>query len=259
LNAGVPRPRRYLRLFLVGCFLFALPTATSSATSRVAYPAKLSVTGGVTITTVHDFTSDCGPGQAWTIQAEAEVNIHGRIEVEVIGNKQVQSTAAITPGGAVNTNALTNFHETNYCPPEEPVSQDPPPVCKRHMGSGVASLSLGRAPWLVSLGIGRKGGGEQDQSCIGAPVIGPKPTGAQIEALQSDYEAIALPLDLKPNQFKGLRVGKKLSSRIKVNGPCERTTATASTFRDDVCTVSGSFNAVVKRLPGKGRGINVGG
>jgi hypothetical protein len=258
LNAGVPRPRRSLGLFLVGCFLFALPAATSSATSRVAYPAKLSVTGGLTITTVHDFTSNCGPGQAWTIQAEAEVNIHGRIEVEVIGNKQVQSTAAITPGGAVNTNTLTNFHETNYCPPDEPVSQDPPPVCKRHTGSGGASLSLGRAPWLVSLGIGRKGGGEQDQSCIGAPVIGPKPTGAQIEALQSDYESIVLPLDLKPNQFKGLRVGKKLSSRIKVNGPCKRTTATASTFRDDVCTVSGSFAAVVKRLPGKGRGINVG-
>jgi hypothetical protein len=254
----VLRPLRYIGLLLLVCFLFALPTATSSATSRVAYPAKLSVTGGVTITTVHDFTSDCGPGQAWTIQAKAEVNIHGRIEVEVIGNKQVQSTVAVTPGGAVNTNTLTDFHETNYCPPEDPVSQDPPPVCKRHTGTGGASLSLGRAPWLVSLGISRKGGGEQDPSCIGAPVLGPKPPGAQVEALQSDYEAIVLPLDLEPNQFKGLRVGKKLSSRIKVNGPCKRTTATASTFRDDVCTVSGSFAAVVKRLPGKGRGINVG-
>lgn len=252
------RPRRYLGLLLLGCFLFALPAATSSATSRVAYPAKLSVTGSVTITTVHDFTSNCGPGQAWTIQAKAEVNIHGPIEVEVIGNKQVQSTAAINPGGAVNANTLTDFHETNYCPPEDPVSQDPPPVCKRHTGSGVASLSLGRAPLPVSLGIGRKGGGSQDPSCSGAPVLGPKPIGAQIEALQSDYEAIVLPLDLKPNQFKGLPVGKKLSSRIKVNGPCKQTTATASTFRDDVCTVSGSFAAVVKRLPGKGRGINVG-
>lgn len=251
-------PSRYIGLVLLGCFLFVLPAATSSATSRVAYPAKLSVTGGLTITTVHDFTSGCEPGQAWTIQAKAEVNIHGPIEVEVIGSKQVQSTAAITSGGAVNTNTLTDFHETNYCPPEEPVRQDPPPICKRHTGSGVASLSLGRAPWPVSLGIGRKGGGEQDQGCIGAPVIGPKPTGAQVEALQSDYEAIALPLDLKPSQFKGLRVGKKLSSRIKVNGPCKGTTATASIFRDDVCTVSGSFAAVVKRLPGKGRGINVG-
>jgi len=89
-------------------------------------------------------------------------------------------------------------------------------------------------------------------------VIGPKPTGTQVEALQSAYEAIVLPLDLKPSQFKGLRVGKKLSSQVKFNGPCKRTTATASTFRDDVCTVSGSFAAVVKRLPGKGRGINVG-
>ena len=86
----------------------------------------------------------------------------------------------------------------------------------------------------------------------------PEADRGPIEALQSDYDAIVLPLDLKPKQFKGLRVGKKLSSRIKVNGPCKQTTATASTFRDDVCTVSGSFTAVVKRLPGKGRGINVG-
>ncbi len=258
LNGAVPRPRRFFAVVLVAAFAVAIPVATSSATGRVAYPAKLTVVGGLTITTVHDFTGNCEPGQAWTIRAGARVNVHSRIELEVIGSRLVQSTAAITSDGAVNSNSLSKFDETNFCPPDEAITQDPPPVCKRHTGAGVARLSPGRAPWPVTLGIGRKGGGEQDLSCIGAPVIGPTPAGTQIEALQSDYEAIVVPLKLSPSNFKKLKVGKSLSNRIKVKGPCKGTKASASIFRDDVCSVSGSFEVVIKRLPGAGRGISLG-
>ncbi len=249
------RPRRYLGLVLVVALTLALPAASCSASGLVTYPAKLSVTGGLTITTNHDFTGSCEPGQAWTITASADVNIGGRIEVEVIGNDLVQSNTATTPGGAINTNTLSGYRETNYCPPEEPVGLDPAPTCERHTGAGIARLSKGSRG--IMIGIGRKGGGDQDQSCAGSPVIRPTPTGSQIQALQTTYDAIVLPLAQRAAQFKKLRVGKSLSSRVKIKGPCNHATASPLVFRDDTCTASGSFQIKVKRLPGKGRGITL--
>jgi hypothetical protein len=237
----------------MAAFILALPAATASASGLVTYPAKLSVVGGLTITTNHDFTGSCEPGQAWTIEADADVNLAGRVEVEVIGSNLVQSSAAKTAGGAVNKNTLSGYRETNYCPPEEPVPLDPAPVCERHTGAGVANLSKGSRG--VVIGIGRKGGGDQDQSCVGNPVIRPTPADSQIEALESSYDAIVLPLEQKAAQFKKLRVGKSLSTRVKVSGPCNRTNASVFVFREDTCTVSGSFQIKVKRLPGKGRGV----
>jgi len=221
----------------------------------VIYPAKLSVSGGLTITTNHDFTGSCEPDAAWTIEADADVNLAGRVEVEVIGSNLVQSSAARTAGGAVNENTLSGYRETNYCPPEEPVPLDPAPICERHAGAGVANLSKGSRGVVV--GIGRKGGDDQDRSCAGSPVIRPTPADSQIEALESSYDAIVLPLEQKAGQFKKLRVGKSLSTRVKVSGPCNRTDASVFVFREDTCTVSGSFQIKVKRLPGKGRGINL--
>lgn len=251
----MPLPRRSLLVVLLTTFALAVPAAMASAAALVTYPAKLSVTGGLTITTGHDFTGSCEPGQAWTIEADADVNLAGRVEVEVIGNKLVQSTAAKTPGGAVNSNTLSGYRETNYCPPEEPVPLDPAPTCGRHTGAGVAQLSKGSRG--VMIGIGRKGGGDQDQSCAGSPVVRPTPAGSQIQALQTAYDAIVLPLGQKAAQFKKLRVGKSLSSRIKLKGPCDHATASPLVFRDDTCTVSGSFQVKLKRLPGKGRGITL--
>ncbi|MFN8216818.1 MAG: hypothetical protein U0R71_09505 [Solirubrobacterales bacterium] len=243
---------------LLALALTAAPPALAGLGPRNDYPARLSVAGQLTITTAHDFTGECEVGQAWTITATAEVKISGRIELERIGNRIVQSTAAKTPGGAVNANSLADFRETNRC--DEPVAQDPPPRCTRHAGTGAAVLQPdvdGRAPWDVGLGIARLGGGAQDLSCAGGFVTRPEPTGAQLEALQSANESIVVPLDLSVAEFARLGVRKKLKSRVTVNGPCAGAAATASSYRDDVCRVSGSFTVVVMRLPGKGRGISL--
>jgi hypothetical protein len=233
----------------------------AAATDRQAYPAKLHVAGGLTITTKHDFTGSCAPGQAWTIEASADVEINGRIQVERIGKRIVQSTGARSPGGAVNKNVLAEYRETNYCPPEDPVELGRKPECSTHTGSGTASLlpdGRNKAPWRVSLGISRVGGGDQDNSCTGGFVVGPAPLGSKIQALQSVYESLVLPLDLKVSQFKSLGVGGKLIRRVNVGGPCDSAVvyggAHISVFRDDVCEVDGVFNVEIKRLKGPGRG-----
>jgi len=151
---------------LVPIALGAFGAAAASA-DLVTYPARLHVAGGLTITTKHDFTGSCQPGQAWTIAASADVEINGKIEVEANGKRIVQSTEAKSPGGAVNKSVLSEYHETNYCPPEDPVELARPPQCSSHTGAGVAGLQpdgRNKAPWLVSIGIGRIGGGDQDNS-----------------------------------------------------------------------------------------------
>jgi hypothetical protein len=253
----VARPHRRLVLTVLAALalLAIAATSASAAPIRGAYPVQLGVTGGVTITTSHDFTGECEVGSAYTIEAEAELNIQGRTELEWIGNKIVQTDAATTPGGAVNKNLLSGYRETNRC--DEAVETDGPPRCNTNRGTGEARL--GNAPaGEVWVGIGRGTGGEQDQSCQGGFVVGAKPTGVNVEALQSAYESIALPLDLPIRKFQTLPVGKKLSSRVKLGGPCKLgAKATASTYRDDVCTVKGEITVTVKRVPGKGRGVSL--
>jgi hypothetical protein len=263
--ATVSRPRRLLALLtiasLVAAVLVAIPVATAGAGAgdpRDDYPAKLSVTGSLTITTTHDTTGPCVVGQAWTIEATADVNISGRIELERIGDRIVQSTAAQTAGGAVDRNTLSGFHETNLC--EEPAEQDPPPKCSTAKGTGTATINPdidGKAPWDVGIGIGRISGPEQDLSCQGWFVNRARPDGTQLEALQSDVEAIVLPLDLSVKDFAHLRVNKKLKSKVKISGPCEGASAKASAGVADSCVVSGSFAVVVQRLPGAGRGVSI--
>ncbi|MBK5218760.1 MAG: hypothetical protein JJE35_03090 [Thermoleophilia bacterium] len=254
------RPLR-LSLFAAILALVLLALASSaSASGRQAYPAKLHVAGGLTITTKHDFTGSCEPGQAWTIEAQVEVEVNGTIQIERIGKRIVQSTDAKSPGGAANKNVLSEYHESNYCPPEDPVELGRKPECGSHTGTGSASLlpdGRNKAPWLVAIGISRRNGGDQHSSCSGGSVIGPTPRGSQIEALQSSFESIVLPLDLKVSQFKSLGVGKKLIRRVNVGGSCDSAVvyggAHISVFRDDVCEIDGVFNVEIKRLKGPGR------
>lgn len=254
------RGRLALLASLVSIALVAFGAATASA-DLVTYPARLHVAGGLTITTKHDFTASCQPGQAWTIAASADVEINGKIEVEANGKRIVQSTEAKSPGGAVHRSVLSEYRETNYCAPEDPVELPRPPRCSSHTGAGVAGLQpdgRNKAPWFVSIGIGRVGGGDQDTSCTGQPVNGPTPKGSKIEPLASVYDSIVLPLNLKVSQFKSLAVGKKLISRVNVGGPCDSAVAYGgahiSVFRDDECEVDGVFNVEIKRLKGQGRG-----
>lgn len=230
-----------------------LAVTSAAAAGSGVYPARLSVDGSMTITTSHDFTGPCERGQGWTIDAKADVHVSGKVQLEWIGNRIVQGTEAKTPGGASNKNAMTNYFETNLCPPDEPIPFDDKPRCSSHTGTGVADV--GGSAGKVFIGIARTGGGDQDTSCQGGFVVGPKPKGSTIGTLQSAYDQISLPLGVGVGPFKSLRVGKKLVRKIKVSGPCQLgTVAKTSTYRDDVCTVSGEFEVAIRRLPGKGRG-----
>ncbi len=241
-------------LVLVALAALSASPGAGAAGSGV-YPAKLSVAGSLTITTVHDFTGPCERNQGWTIEAKADVNVSSKIQLEWIQQGGiVQGTEAKTPGGARNKNVMSGYHETNLCPPDEPIpfEEGDKPECSSHTGAGIADISGSKGK--IVIGLGRKGGGEQDPSCQGGFVIAPKPTGATIGALQSDFDAIVLPLGVGVDPFKSLRLGKKISRKVKVSGPCAQgVKATTSTFRDDVCTVKGSFDVTVQRLPGKGR------
>lgn len=247
-------PRIAVALALVAVAALAA-SASASAAGGGVYPAKLSVAGSLTITTVHDFTGPCERNQGWTIEARADVNVASKIQLEWIQQGGiVQGTEAKTPGGAKNKNVMSGYHETNLCPPEEPIpfEESDKPQCSSHTGAGIADIAGSRGK--ITIGIGRKGGGEQDPSCQGGFVIRPKPIGANIGTLQSDYDAIVLPLGVGVGPFKSLRVGKKITRKIKVSGHCEQgVKATTSLFRDDVCTVQGSFDVTIQRLPGKGR------
>jgi hypothetical protein len=237
-------------LVLAPLALCLLATGNAAAAGSGVYPAKLSVAGSVTITTTHDFTGPCERNQGWTIEAKADVNVSAKIQLEWIGNQgMVQGTEAKTPGGAKNRNVMSNYFETNLCPPDEPIpfEESDKPQCSSHTGLGIADISGSKGKILI--GLGRKGGGAQDPSCQGGFVI-----GAKIGTLQSDYDAIVLPLGVGVGPFKSLRVGKKITRKIKLSGPCAQgVKATTSIFRDDVCTVKGSFDVAVQRLPGKGR------
>jgi hypothetical protein len=248
---------RSLRIIVVLAFVavaMLAASASAGAAGSGVYPAKLSASGSLTITTIHDFTGPCERNQGWTIEAKADVNVSSKIQLEWITHGGiVQGTEAKTPGGAKNRNVMSGYFETNLCPPDEPIpfEESDKPQCSGHTGAGIADISGSKGK--IVIGLGRKGGGEQDSSCQGGFVIGPKPTGATIGTLQSDFDSIVLPLGVGVGPFKSLRVGKKISRKIKVSGPCAQgTKATTSVFRDDVCTVKGSFDVTVQRLPGKG-------
>jgi hypothetical protein len=256
-------PALLVAVILAIAALVAIPVAAGGAGTpggpRNDYPAKLSVQGKLTITTTHDTTGPCEVGQGWTIEATAKVNISGRIELERIGKRIVQSTSTETPGGAVDRNTLSGYHETNRC--DEPVELDPPPSCRTATGTGSAAIQPdidGKAPWDVGVGISRISGPEQDGSCHGWFVNQADPDGTLLQALQSDTDGIALPLDLSVAEFARLRVHKKLKSKVRISGPCEGASAKASADVADSCAVSGSFTVTVMRLPGEGRGITVG-
>jgi hypothetical protein len=239
--------------------LIALVLASAAASAPAAqlqsYSARLHVAGGLTITTKHDFTGSCSPGQAWTLEEKVEVEVTKTVKVERNGDRLLSSTDARQPGGAIATGVLSGYSESNYCPPEDPVAFDHKPSCERHAGTLAASLlpdPRNRKPFGVSIGLTRLNGGSQDASCVGAPVLSPTPRGTKIDALQTIYGSIVLPLGLKVSAFRTLARGKKLIGVVNVGGPCDAAVAYggahASVFRDDQCEVDGVFNVEVKRL-----------
>jgi hypothetical protein len=231
-----------------------LGAASATAASSGTYPAKLTVAGSLTVTMTRDYTGPCERNQGYTIEAKASVNAGGRIDFGWIRNGGiVNATSARTPGGAKNQHKMTGYHESQRCDETIPFEESEKPQCSSHTGAGL--VGLGGSKSKIFVAIAREGGGEQDASCQGGLPSGAKPVGTEIGTLQSEFDEISLPLGVGVGPFAKLRVGQKLTRRISVNGPCEGgAVAKASVFRDDVCTVKGSFDVTVKRLPGKGRG-----
>jgi hypothetical protein len=242
--------------FLLALFALASLAGAGSAVaaSSGTYPAKLTVAGELTVTMIHDFTGPCERNQGYTIEAKAKVNVSGKIDLGWIRNGGiVNATSARTPGGAKNQNVMSGYHESQRCDETIPFETHEKPQCSSHTGAGLAGL--GGSKNKIFVGIARQGGGEQDASCQGGLPSGAKPVGTEVGTLQSEVDEISLPLGVGVGPFAKLRVGQKLTRRIKVNGPCQGgAVAKASVFRDDVCTVKGSFDVTVKRLAGKGRG-----
>jgi hypothetical protein len=226
----------------------------ANAASGGTYPAKLTVAGSLTVTMTRDYTGPCERNQGYTIEAKASVNASGKIDLGWIRRGGiVNATGARTPGGAKNQHRMTGYHESQRCDETIPFEESEKPQCSSH--TGAAAIGLGGSKNKIFVGIAREGGGEQDASCQGGLPSGAKPVGTEIGTLQSEFDELSLPLGVGVGPFAKLRVGQKLTRKIKVNGPCVGgTVAKASVFREDVCTVSGSFDVTVKRLPGKGRG-----
>jgi len=262
----VTRPCRALLLTSLLALGLLLPAGGAMAAGLQIYPATLHVAGGLTITTTHDALVSCSPGQAWTLEERVDVELSKRVKIERNGDKLLNSTDARQPGGAVNTNELTAYTESNYCPPEEPIILDRPD-CATLKGTAVAKLMPDprqRKPWRVSIGIGRITGGNQSLSCLGSPILAPTPKGTKIDALQTIYGAIVLPLNLTVNSFRTLGKGRKLIRTVNVGGSCESPIAYGGSHistvamlgepdgfsmlgKPDECAVDGVFNIEVKR------------
>lgn len=240
-----------LALFATASILGA---AAAGAASSGTYPAKLTVAGSLTVTMTRDYTGPCERNQGYTIEAKASVNASGKVDLGWIRQGgTVNATSARTPGGAKNQHRMTGYHESQRCDETIPFEESEKPQCSSHTGAAV--IGLGGSKNKIFVGIARDGGGEQDASCQGGLPSGAKPVGTEIGTLQSEFDELALPLGVGVGPFAKLRVGQKLTRRITVNGPCQGgAVAKASVFRDDVCTVKGSFDVTVKRLAGKGRG-----
>jgi hypothetical protein len=252
---------RPLRALLLGSLLalgLLLPATGSMAAGVQIYPAKLHVAGGLTITTTHDALVSCSPGQAWTLEEKIDVELSKTVKIERNGDKLLKSTDARQPGGAVNSNVLAAYTESNYCAPEDPVTLKRPD-CATFSGTLAASLQPDprhRKPWQVSIGMTRTTGGTQSISCLGSPILAPTPVGTKIDALQTTYGAIVLPLNLTVNSFRTLGKGRKLIRTVNVGGSCDGPIAyggshistVALLAKPDECAVVGVFNVEIKRL-----------
>lgn len=226
--------------------------------SLLTYKAMVHIAGGVSFISHRDTLRNCEPGQQWTMKEDADVDIRGNVLVETYRNRQVRSSSAVEPGGARNQSQLTSYAESNYCPPDEPVEIDQP-QCESNTGKGVVALlpdPRRAGPKRVSIGVSRKGGGEQDLSCIWGLSSRATPIGARVSPLESVFSSIVLPLDIRIAQLRSLGVKKRLIRTIRVGGTCEapviyrgqKIPTDTSDMDDGDCVVDGDFVVTVKRL-----------
>ncbi len=248
--------RLRLSLVLTVAFLFAAPVA-AQAIDLVRYPAKIDVEGKVTITSQYGELKNCLPAQRYTIQEIADVDISGKLTLETYGNKQLLTVkGAKTPRGATSKNVLSDYAESNYCPPDDDPIELDKPNCRTYTGTGTASLlpDYRLKTRLVAVGFSRITGGSQAINCMSLGVNRPSPLGTDVNNLDSEFASIVLPLGVKIIAFNRLRKGKKIQKTIRISGPCDKTVAGPGAKpkklgeSQNSCDVSGSFKVRVKRL-----------
>lgn len=243
-------PRSIVLLLLA----MSLGTGVSSASAATASPsamdirtkvAKLDVdvVGYVVSDRLHDTKSDCAPGQRWiqtnefTFEAgkPARVNL---TNVSVPGMDSVMTSTLSKPtGSAVSKGSVSDYSETNYCPPTAPEKLGPQPACVRNAGKLRVSLMPGEIPAEqdglaglngrpVSVGLYRSGGGANGDTCIGTPAgsfVGPGDLSAALvsPSMAPGFAAI-LPAKLDAIRLFNLRRGTTIRRGITAFGPCAR-------------------------------------
>ena len=256
------RPMLLVVVAVLGVALL-LPAGASTAKKRgipsqLTYKAMVHIAGGLTFYSHHDSFKNCLPGQRWTLKEASEVEMRGKLLIETYRNQQVRSGSITVPGGAESNNTLDGYEESNYCPPDEPIQLEQPP-CKSLTGKGTLNLTPDprrAGPKRVSIGFGRKTGGNQDLDCTWGLSSRPTPTGSQIEPLGNVFAATVLPLDITIKQLRTLGVKKKLIRTIRVGGDCSRPVVyrgkkipvDTTDMDDGDCVADGDFVITIKRL-----------
>lgn len=254
--------RSALVLLLLATSIAAGASATSAATRS---PSSLKINtkvvkldvdavGYVVSDRLHDTTSDCAPGQRWiqtnefTFETGRPVRVN-LTNVSVPGLDPVTtSTLSKSAGSAVSKGTVSDYKDTNYCPPTAPQKLGPQPACVRNAGKLRVSLTPGEIPpetdglagldgRPVFVGLYRAGGGLNPTSCVGTAAgsfsgAGDLSTAVLSPSLAPGYAAV-LPAKLDSIKVFNLKRGKVIRRAITAYGPCSK-------VRYGVSTVQGS-------------------
>ena len=244
-------------------FLVAVPVLFSSGTASGApkipdfpivptFKAKIHVAGGVTVTSTHDTTDKCTPGQAWTMTESVDLEINDKVIGNFFGKNKISSRFAT--GNVEQKSGIRGYRTTNNCPPTAKVELEEPD-CDSYGGRSLANLVPdGRFNGGMSIAMTRRGGGSQDLSCMAELPINTKIRGAAVTPLAHVFTPINLPLNVPVKKFKKLNGGDRIIRQIRISGQCERVSISTGgpgiekLAADPTCTVDGLFNVIVKKL-----------
>lgn len=260
------RARPFLVVLLVACGAGLLASAVSPAAKRpkvTAYGATLDVSGWVTVDIDYDSTDECRPGQRWHAQMSLDVDTGKPLPVTVTTvNGLVLSTVVRKPRGAKHKTKITNYGETNHCPPDKPEKLPDPPECKAL--TGALDTSISKAPALfdneddegalthrTGLFLHRVGGGDQPTTCLGLAELRPRSGTTALSTLEHTFQAMSLPLRITDTKILKLKVGRTLRDTVRIGGACNaflvNPSSARAAFKDTECTVKGAFQVALKR------------
>jgi len=248
---------------LVLAFFVSVPVLLASASATAApgipdfdvvptFNAKIHVAGGVTVTSTHDTTGSCTPGQAWTMTESVDIEINDKVTGTFFGKNRIASRFAT--GNVDQKSGVRGYRETNNCAPAAKMELERPD-CESFGGRSLANLVPDpRFNGGISIGMTRRGGGSQDLSCVGEIPVTSAPRGSVVTPLSHTFTPINLPLNVPVNKFKKLSGGDRIIRTIRIGGHCENARITTGgpgidmRAADPTCKVNGLFNVIVKRL-----------